>query len=492
MRILALNPPFLAKYSRESRSPAVSKSGTLYYPMWLSYSVGYLEKNGHELLFIDAPANLLTMDDVLKRAVAFNPQMAILDTSTPSIYEDIRSVGILKDKIADLFTVLIGPHVSALPAESLELDAKTDAVAFGESDATLLELADLVESGYTDELLREVKGLAFRASNGKIIKNERRPYIENLDDIPFVSSVYKKHLDISPYFYGHSRHPIVVLVTGRGCPFHCTYCVVPQTLQGHKYRKRSVKNIVDEFCYIRDNFPDVKEIMIEDDTLTADKERCRELSRALIDAGATGIPWSANSRPDVDLETMRIMRKSGCRLFCVGFESGVQDILNNIKKATKIETIHKFCKDARKAGILLHGCFMVGNRGETKETLEKTLEYAMKLNPDTAQFYPIMVYPGTSDFDYFSGKGWVVSENYREWLTGDGLHSSVVSNPELSYEYLVSFCDRARRKFYFRPRYLFYKGWQTLRHPSEAKRNAMGFGTYWRFLIKSLFRLSNK
>lgn len=484
MRILALNPPFLPRFSRESRSPAVAKSGTLYYPMWLAYAVGYLEKQGHEVLFLDAPATGLSYEQVAQKAVEFGPAMAVLEASTPSIYNDIDVAAKLKERIPGLFTVMVGVHVSALPEQSLEIDRRLDAVTVGEYDLTVAEVAGVVAHGRTDEALRRVAGIAFRAADGTIERTSGRAFLEDLDELPMVSAVYRKHLDPTPYFYGHSRHPLVVLVTGRGCPFHCTYCVVPQTLMGHRYRKRSVQSVVDEFRYIRDNFPGVQEIMIEDDTLTADRARCREFSQALIDQGLTTIAWSANSRADVDLETMRLMKKAGCRLFCVGFESGDQQILDNIKKGTKIDVIRKFAGEARRAGIMVHGCFMVGNRGETRDTLERTLALAKQLNPDTAQFYPIMVYPGTADYSYFQERGWIVSRNFREWLTADGLHSSVVSNPDLSYEYLVGYCDRARREFYLRPRYLLAKAWQTLRHPSEAGRNFKALGTFWRYLLK--------
>ncbi|MBN1604507.1 MAG: cobalamin-dependent protein [Chitinispirillaceae bacterium] len=484
MRIVALNPPFLPKFSRESRSPAVAKSGTLYYPMWLAYAAGYLEKCGHEVLLIDAPASGLSVEEVVGKVTAFKPEIAVLDTSTPSIYSDVEVGAQLKDALDNLYLVMVGVHVSALPEETLELNRKIDAVAFGEYDETLVELSSLFGKGdISDSGFKTVRGIAFRDSSGTIVRNERRPYIENLDEIPFVSSVYKKFLDISPYFYGHSRHPIVVIVTGRGCPFKCTYCVVPQTLQGHRYRKRSIQSIVGEFRYIKDNFPDIKEIMIEDDTLTADKKRCREFSQALIDAGLTTIPWSANSRAEVDYETMRLMKKAGCRLFCVGFESGDQQILDNIQKSLTLDKIHAFVKDARKAKIMVHGCFMVGNRGETRDTLGKTLALAKRLNPDTAQFYPIMVYPGTSDYSWFEEKGWIVTKDFRKWLTDDGLHSSVVSNPDLTYEYLVDFCNRARREFYLRPSYMISKIIQMLSNPSESKRIVMGGKSLFKYLF---------
>ena len=503
MKILALNPPFLPKYSRESRSPAVTKSGTLYYPMWLCYAVGYLEKAGHEVMLIDAPAAGMSAKEVIFAVREFEPDMAVLDTSTPSIYGDVAVGEELKRVFPDIFIALVGVHVSALPAETLALSPKIDAVAFGEYDETLVELAAALSkvnadapaaaapdaapaprADTLDNALRGVRGLAYRDGSGQIHKNEARPHIENLDDIPFVSEVYHKFLDINPYFYGHSRHPLVVIVTGRGCPFHCTYCVLPQTMQGHKYRKRSTESIVQEFLYIRDNFPGVKEIMIEDDTLTADRKRCREFSEALIATGGHHIPWSANSRADVDYETMCLMRKAGCRLFCVGFESGDQTILDNIKKSITLDKIIAFTKDAKRAGILVHGCFMVGNRGETRETLETTLNFAKELNPDTAQFYPIMVYPGTSDFEYFTEKGWIVSNDFRQWLTEEGLHSSVVSNPDLRYEELVAFCDRARRSFYLRPTYMFAKLKQMITNPGEAKRIIKAALTFFRYLLQ--------
>lgn len=491
MRIVALNPPFFPKYSRESRSPAVAKSGTLYYPMWLAYATGYLEKAGHEVLLIDAPAVSMNSETVLSRVRDFEPEIAILDTSTPSIYNDIAIGEALKKEIPNLFVVLVGVHVSALPVETLKLSENIDAVAFGEYDSTLVDLAGKLSNRKSDDLLKTVTGLAFRSKGGEIIKNDPRPLIQDLDDIPFVSSVYKKHLDISPYFYGHSRYPIIVLVTGRGCPYKCSYCVIPQTMQGHQYRKRSVASIVDEFRFIKDNFPEVKEIMIEDDTLTADKSRCREFSQVLIDEKLTSIPWSANSRADVDYETMRLMKNAGCRLFCVGIESGEQQILDNISKGTQISKIRLFVKDARKAGILIHGCFMVGNRGETRDTLEKTLRFAKELSPDTAQFFPIMAYPGTSDYKYFKEKGWLVTNDFRKWLTDDGLHSSVVSNPDLKYEELVAFCDRARREFYLRPQYIFAKIIQIFKQPSEAKRLLKGGFTIFKYLISPSLKKNN-
>ncbi|MBL8025210.1 MAG: radical SAM protein [Fibrobacteres bacterium] len=480
MRILALNPPFHNRFSREMRSPAVTKSGTLYYPMWLAYAVGALEKAGHSVLFIDAPALCIDSVAVIEKARHFRPELVLMDTSTPSIYNDIHVAGELKAAFQDLFTILVGPHVSAEPEDTLNHSNFVDAVAIGEYDDTVLELVSALEKRVD---ISTVQGLAYK-KDGAVVRTGVRQYMSDLDSIPFVSSVYKKHLDHTHYFYGHSLHPIIVTVTGRGCPFLCTYCVYPQTMHGRKYRFRSVENVVAEFEYIHKNFPDAREIMIEDDTLTVNRERCRELSRQLIERKLNTIPWSANSRADVDYETMALMRKAGCRLFCVGFESGDQAILDNIKKGTKLDKIRQFAKDARRAGIMIHGCFMVGNRGETRETLKKTLDFAIELNPDTAQFFPIMVYPGTDDYEWVRERGFLVSQDFSKWVTDKGLHNSVVSNPDLTFQELVNFCDESRKKFYLRPAYMWLKLKQSIFNPAEGLRNLKAF----KVLVKHLLR----
>jgi len=478
MKILLLNPPFLPSFSRSSRSPAVTKGGTIYYPMWLAYATGVLEKAGQEAKLIDAPADKKTIEDVLEIVQEFKPEMVVLDTSTPSIYSDIRVLEKIKEK-NNCFGVLVGTHVSALPEETLKISKKIDAIARHEYDYTLRELAEKLEKG---EKIDSVKGISLQ-KKGRIIHNPDRELIQNLDEIPFVSEVYKKHLNYKNYFYSANLWPEITIVTGRGCPHRCTFCVLPQVMNGRVYRKRSVENVVKEFKYIKENFPDVKEIFIEDDTLPADRLRTRELCDALVKENVR-MTWSCNARADVDLETLKRMKKAGCRLLCVGFESGVQEILNNIKKGTKIETIKQFMKDTKKAGILVHGCFLLGNEGETKETIKETIEFAKELNPDTAQFFPIMVYPGTEAYENFKKKGFIVSENWRDWLDEEGNHNCMVSRPWLSNKELVAGCDEARRQFYLRPKYVVGKIKQIVTQPKEIPRIFKAGKTFARHLLK--------
>ncbi|MBI5376218.1 MAG: radical SAM protein [Candidatus Schekmanbacteria bacterium] len=479
MNVLLLNPPYLKKFSRPQRSPAVTKSGTLYYPMWLAYAAGALQKAGHEIDLIDAPADGYSFEEVIERGKRFSPDLIVLDTSTPSIYNDVDVAGRLKDIFPSSFIVLVGTHVSALSDEVIRIDGRVDAVARYEYDQTLVELAAVL-SGKKD--LKEVSGLSFRDGD-KIIHNPQRAFTEDLDAFPFVSSVYKKFLKIENYFNPNALYPMVTITTSRGCPFPCTFCVYPQTLMGRKFRLRSIESVVAEMKYIVENFPQAKAVFFEDDTITVNKKRCEELAKSII-REKINISWTANARVGLDYDTMKIMKEAGCRCFCVGFESGSQLILENMKKKITVEDMEGFMKNARRAGILIHGCFMAGLPGETKETLMETLELAKRLKPDTVQFYPVMIYPGTEAYNWYKERGLISTDDFSKWLTPDGLHNTVIRTEKLSSAEIVKFCDYARRSFYLRPGYLLYKMMQMIMHPEEIKRTAKSARTFIKYLVK--------
>jgi radical SAM superfamily enzyme YgiQ (UPF0313 family) len=468
MRILVLNPPFFPKYSRNSRSPAVTKGGTIYYPLWLAYATGVLEKEGHDVKLVDAPASGKDLGDVREIAKKFNPEMLVCDTSTPSIYNDVKVLEQLK-KERDFFSVLVGTHPSALPLETLKLSDAIDAVTVHEYDYTVRELAEKAEKKkFKPADLKKVSGIAFRDGK-KLSRNPDRAPIENLDELPFASEVYKRHLDIRDYFYSANLYPEVTILTGRGCPFKCKFCYWTHVLNIGGYRTRSIGNVMEEFESIESNFPEAKEVFIEDDTFTALPKRVEQFCEEKIKR-KIGIKWSCNARADAPLQTLRKMKGAGCRLLCVGFESGSQGILDNVNKAMTIGKMQRFMADTKKAGVLVHGCFMAGNEGETPETIRQTIELAKKLSPDTAQFFPIMVYPGTAAFDYFREQGWLATEDYGKWLDEKGWHNCIVSRPGLSNRQLVEWCDRARREFYLRPGYILSKFAQAVLHPEEAGR----------------------
>ena len=482
MRVLLLNPPYkteLCKFSRASRSPAITKSGTIYNPIWLAYACAYLEKYNQETMLIDSCADGLNLDATITKIKQFNPQLVILDTSTPSIQEDVKCAERIKESLPKVHICLVGTHPSVLTDEVLDMSDSIDSIARHEYDATVVDLAEALEE---DRDLSTVDGISYKKDN-KHIHNKDRAYIENLDDIPFVSKIYKKYLNINNYFFSAATLPMVMIMTGRGCPSRCFFCVYPQTFHGHKYRLRSADNVVEEFEWIVNNLPEVKSIGIEDDTFTANPDRAKEICKKLIEKGINKkVKWWANTRVHTDFELMRLMKKAGCRLIIPGFESGSQAILKNIHKGTTIEQAVQYMRNARKAGLLVHGCFMVGNKGETKETMQQTLDFAMKLNPDSAQFFPLIPYPGTEAFCWAKENGYIRTFDYSKWLKEDGNHECILNLPNLTSEELVEFCDYARKKFYLRPRYLIYKAIKSITDFDEMKRNFKAFVRLLKYL----------
>ncbi|MDD5567055.1 MAG: radical SAM protein [Patescibacteria group bacterium] len=474
--VLLINPPYLNRFSREQRSPGVTKSGTLYYPMWLAYATGKLEDAGYRCRLIDAVANQLTPEDIRSITQAEQPRLIVVSTSTPSIDNDAGLAVELK-KIAGAVVVLVGPHVSALHQNIIEQYSQIDAVARGEYEEIIQRLADAITHQTPWDM---IKGLTWR-SNNRVIVNPSAPSPENLDAMRFVSRVYHDHLHIAKYRYSSCQHPVISLVTSRGCINHCIFCVYTQIFSGRVVRQRSIDNIIAEIRYLQLTFPEVKEIMFEDDTFTYNLARVRAFCQQLLEEKIR-LTWSANARVQVDYDTLRLMKRAGCRLLCVGYESGSQQILNRIKKGTTVEMMHRFSREARRAGILIHGCFMFGHPDETPATMQQTLDLAKKINPDSAQFFPVMAYPGTELFAWAKSHGYLTTTNFRSWVTAEGWHNCVVSRPGLTADDLTNFCRRARKEFYLRPKYLSQKVWQVIRYPSELTRNVLAFKNLFRHL----------
>lgn len=479
MKILLLNPPFLNKYSKSSRSPAVTKSGTIYFPLWLSYAAGVLDKEGHELKLIDAPAKCINIKQTLAIVKEFTPELTVIDTSTPSIFSDLECAKEISKMLPNCKICLVGTHASACVDEILPENSFVDFIARHEYDYTLSELAEKLSA---PERYAEIAGISY-VVDGKVINNPDREYIQDLDVLPFVSEVYKKYLDIKDYFYAHVSYPTISIFSSRGCPSKCFYCMYSQVMFGKGYRKRSAMNLYDEFVYIKKNFPDVKDVLIDDDNFAVDQENVKEFCNLMI-KNKVNLSWTVQVRVNLKYETMVLMRKARCKLLVAGFESGNQKILNNMHKGITLEQSLKFNEAAKKAKVRVHGCFMVGNPGETKETMMETLEFAKKMKLDTVQFFPLMLYPGTEAYNWAKSNNFIKAKDYREWLKKDGMHNCVLSTDKVTSQELVDFCDYARKKFYLRPSYIFMKLGQCLTNKDDAVRTMKAFGTFRKYLFK--------
>jgi len=435
VRTLLLNPPSYAGIDggAGSRYQARREIRSFWYPTWLAYPAGLIS----ESRLVDAPANSLGRDEVIRLANGYD--LIVMSTSTPTVSHDVGLAGVLKEHYPHVKIGLVGPHPMVLPVETMMMSEALDFVTTGEYDYTLAEIADGVP-------LDRVRGIVFR-SKGNLVRTPDRSLIEDLDALPFVSRIYARDLTIENYYNGYLLHPYVSLYTGRGCRSRCTYCLWPQTISGHAYRVRSVENVYDEMALARRLFPQVKEFFFDDDTLTQDTARAEKLARRIKPLGMT---WSCNARANVKKETLKVMKESGLRLLTVGFESGNQKILDNMKKGIHLGQAREFMKATKELGIRVHGAFILGLPGETKETIEETVRYALELDPYSIQVSLVAPYPGTEMYAQGLKEGWIVRAG--EQLLKDGIQNAAVSYEGLSREYIFEAVERFYRRFYLRPR----------------------------------------
>ena len=475
MKILFLNPPFKVehgKYSRTSRTPAVTKSGTVYYPIWLCYAAAAVEQSGHEIKILDSCANQYDIDTTLKMVVEFSPDFVVIDTSTASIYDDVATGAEIKNILPSAIIGLMGTHPSALPEETLNIDNKIDCILVGEADLTARELSnklDKIRDNYDASML-SIEGIVFRNTDGDIIINKNRELNQDLDSLPFVSQIYSKYLNIEKYFFAACDYPEVQIMTSRGCVARCTFCAYPYTIHELKYRTRSPENIVDEFEWIITNLPNVREVGIEDDTFTGNQKHVIKFCKIIIERGIK-IKWYCNVRANLKKETMVWMKKAGCVLMTIGYESANPNVLINIDKKITVDQNLEFSKTAKSVGIMVHGCFMAGNRGDTRQSLAQNIDLALKMMDDTMQFFPLTVFPGTPDYEWAKENDLLSSTDYRDYVTDEGFHNSLVRMDDMSVDEILSWCNESRKRYYLRPKYILYKLKQSILSPQEFRRN---------------------
>lgn len=435
-KTLFLNPPSYEGFDggAGSRYQARREVRSFWYPTWLAQAAALVPDS----TLIDAPADELTLDDVLARLPGHD--LVVIHTSTPSVDQDARTAAALKAAQPGLRVGFVGAHTMVLPDETLRAAPAVDFVTTGEFDYAVRDLA--AGADYAD-----VRGIAYRAADGAIARTAPQPPITDLDAFPYVTDVYRRHLTIEHYYIGYLQHPYVSLYTGRGCRSRCTFCLWPQTIAGHAYRTRSPEHVVAEMAHAQRLFPQVKEFFFDDDTFTDDRPRAEAIARGL---GRLGLTWSCNAKANVPYETLKVLRDNGLRLLLVGFESGNQHILNNIKKGTRIDRARQFMRDCHALGILVHGTFIVGLPGETRETIATTIEFAKQIDPYSLQVSLAAPYPGTELYAQARAAGWLPVE--RGGLIAEGIQQAVLSYDQLSAAEMHEALERFYRAYYLRPR----------------------------------------
>ncbi len=438
LKTLFLNPPSFENFDggASSRWPATREIESYWYPVWLAYPAGMLENSR----LLDAAPHHVSSQQTIE--IAKDYEFLALFTSTPGFKGDCKLAQAIKDANPAIKIAFVGPHVTVRPEQSLKDCPAIDFVSRREFDFSTVEFAN-------ERPLPEILGISYR-NNGSFTHNPDRPAIENLDALPDVVDVYRRDLDPRRYNVPFLLHPFVSLYTTRGCPAQCTFCLWPQTLSGHPWRKRSSDRVAAEMAKAKEYWPWVKEFFFDDDTFNLQKARTIELCGKLKPLNLT---WSCTSRVTTDYETLKAMKEAGCRLLIVGYESGEAQILKNIKKGATIERARQFTKDCKKLGLVIHGDFILGLPGETRETIETTIQFAKELDVETIQVSLAHAYPGTELFDFARESGFITNE--QQMVDEGGHQLAQIEYPGLPREEVLAAVHRFYDEYYFRPRAIF-------------------------------------
>ena len=477
MKILFLNFPYLFDISRASRWPEKTKSGTLYYPYWLCYAAGVCMEQGFEVDVIDCITKKMTREDTVELVKQSAPDYIVGEITTSTCDYDYGTIRAIREACPNTKILIGGTHATVLSGQVLQECPEIDVVVRQEYDYTI---GEVIRAG---ENLEKVLGITYCA-NGEIVRNPDRPWLEDMDSLPFVSKVYEKFLDVNDYYYAFARKPMIQIFSARGCPFHCNFCSYPESMSGRCFRKRSAKNFVDELEYIAKNMPYIKEIFIEDDTFTVDRKRVIAICDEILARGLK-LVWSCNTRADLPYEVMRKMHQAGCRLLVVGYESGNQKVLDETRKGIKLEQSLEFAKNTKKLKIKVFGCFMIGLKGDNRETIEETFRFAKKVYPDMCFFQQAVPFPGTAFYNWAKEEGYLRTEDYSKWLNPDGYLDCLVDYPYADHKEIERIRDNLMSRYYFSFTYIFKTFLANLSWIEFKRVTKSGFN-YILFRIKKL------
>ena len=436
MRVLCMTPPYVKNFMRNGRWDVTGIVGGQWYPIYLAYCAGLLEKNGHEVKLLDAQVDGLTRDETYKIAQEFSPDMIVLYYSYKALENDLE-IALILHNLTKAEIVLVGASASIKSVETLKKAKGVHALVRGEFDYPVLNMANKKE-------WHDIKGLIYKDIVGLTHVNPDSVPVssEKLNEFPFVTDVYRRHLHLNNYTQADQFHPFVDMFTGRGCSWGlCSFCLFPNTInKGANYRTRKIENVMEELKFIKSEMPYIKEVFMQDDTLPA--WRCNELSQAILD-NHLKLTWSCYVRAtvDMDLKTLKLMKQSGCRTMHVGYESANKDILKRMQKGISIETAEKFTWQAHKVGLFIVGDFLTGLPYESIESVKETVKWASKLPLQRYTFSLPKPYPETPLYDFLKE-----SKNMD-----DNGHPNY---PTFSAEEIRQWNKWSYRQVYLNPRYL--------------------------------------
>jgi anaerobic magnesium-protoporphyrin IX monomethyl ester cyclase len=414
---------------------------------------------------VDANAERMHWEEYKEILDELSPKYYLTQVTAPTLENDMYGCFLAKARGA--VTIAFGTHVTPIPVETLRQYPALDYVLVGEPDLTLRDLIDhledrlelrsvdikllfeksdpgyqLVGQGDRSSTLPGIKGLAWRKGE-EIVINLPRPFISDLDDLP---EPMHELLPLSMYRMPLIKGPFTFIVTSRGCPAGCTYCIKHVSYQ-YTTRLRAPEKLMKEMWHLKEL--GIHNVHMYADLFTVNREQVVDLCRRMIDE-QINIKWTCNSRVDyVDEEMLQIMGQAGCRLISWGIESGNEQILRNVRKGAYPEKAQRALHWAKKAGIMNWGYFIIGLPGETEETIRQTIDFSKRLPLDIALFHVAAPYPGTPFFFEVVKKGWF--RKGTRWEQVDMDRETVLDYPELPAERLLYWQKRAFREWALRP-----------------------------------------
>jgi radical SAM superfamily enzyme YgiQ (UPF0313 family) len=429
MKIALVNPPY----------PPSAHSHPPFIPLGIAYLSAVAEKAGHEVTVIDCQAEKLTHEDFQKRITQTSADI-IGVTATTLLYKSaMQIITIAKQVQPQATTVLGGSHGTFWDEGALNEFPSLDIVVRREGEQTFIEL---LEKLHNKSSLDNVLGITFRKER-KIIRTPDRPFLENLDSLPFPAH------DLLPLEkLKHTGKILFPLITSRGCVYWCDFCSTVRMF-GRAYRWRSPKNVVDEMQLVHDKYG-VDQVTFYDDAFTVNRDRVMKICQELRTRNLN-ITWDCGTRVDmVDREMLKTMHDAGCFAVWLGVESGSEAILGAMNKRIKLDQTRLAFKTANKAGLMTIANTVIGFPGETEQTANETIRFIKELNPDSVGFYVATPYPGTPMYEQVKQKGWLKVTDFDKYDTAN----PTFETPWLTMEKLAKIRYRAYQEFYLRPSYV--------------------------------------
>jgi radical SAM superfamily enzyme YgiQ (UPF0313 family) len=478
VRVLFVDTPPTLDWSPESqftkggrRFPAMSVTGEITYSYLNLQAAAILREAGHEVGYIDCQPEGVSFEGLVPRVLDWKPDLVVLYVEQIKMHVDQALADALADR-PEIRVGYVGPFVTPLGSKVLGSSPSVDFAIRGEYDEALLEIVDRLAAG-TDEW-RKVEGITVRNEAGEVEDVGGYRHVKDLDSLPFPAYDL---VDLTKYHESVFRRiPAATMITSRGCPYQCVYCWFPQTIYGHKWRAQSAERVVAEMEHLVREYG-VREIRIDDDIFELNRARLLKICELLLEK-KLDVTWSPQCRPDrMDLELLKMMKRAGCSRILYGCESASQEILDKMRKNGKVEDVANATRWTKEAGIDVHNCFIIGFPWDTRETVEKTIEYAYSLNAEFCQFGIATPLPGTALMKMVEEEGSLVSED--DWSQHDGFSKAAVSYDRggdgtgLSQKAIEKYATEAYRRYYLRPRYV---GMMLLR----SLRSRDDFSQSWR------------